>query len=227
MAVDAPIKFCVLKVRNESGVPRKLSVTGYIELVLGEMHSKTGMHIVTEIDPRTGALFARNSYNTDFPGRIVFLDVNEEVGSFSGDRTEFLGRNGKMARPAALMRERLSNRVGAAMDPCAAMQVEIDLADGQEREVVFTLGVGRDASDARSLILRFGGSVPARSALEAVWRYWNRTLGAVHVETPDTALNVLTNGWLLYQTLACRIWARSGYYQSGGAFGLPETNYKT
>ena len=145
VAIDAPMKFCVLKVRNESGVSRRLSVTSYIELVLGEMHSKTGMHIITEIDPRTGALFARNPYNTDFPGRIVFLDVNEEVSSFSGDRTEFLGRNGSMARPAALARERLSNRVGAAMDPCAAMQVEIDLADGQEREIVFTFGIGRDA----------------------------------------------------------------------------------
>jgi cellobiose phosphorylase len=220
VAVDAPIKFCVLKVRNESGVSRRLSVTSYIELVLGEMHSKTGMHIITEIDPRTGALFARNPYNTDFPGRIVFLDVNEEVGSLSGDRTEFLGRNGQISRPAALVQERLSNRVGAGMDPCAAMQVEIDLADGQEREIIFTLGIGRDANDARSLILRFRGSGPARSALEAVWSYWNRTLGAVHVETPDKALNVLTNGWLLYQTLACRIWARSGYYQSSGAFGF-------
>ena len=220
VAVDAPMKFSVLKVRNESGVSRRLSVTSYIELVLGEMRSKTGMHIITEIDPRTGALFARNPYNTDFPGRIVFLDVNEEVGSFTGDRTEFLGRNGNMASPAALARERLSNRVGAAMDPCAAMQVEIDLADGQEREIVFTFGVGRDTNDARSLILRFRGSGPARAALEAVWGYWNRTLGAVHVETPDKALNVLTNGWLLYQTLACRIWARSGYYQSSGAFGF-------
>jgi len=220
VAIDAPVKFCRLLVRNESGVSRRLSVTSYIELVLGETHSKTGMHITTEIDPRTGALFARNAYNTDFPGRIVFLDVNEDVGSFSGDRTEFLGRNGKMARPAALARERLSNRVGAAMDPCAAMQVEIDLADGQEREIVFTFGIGRDTNDARSLILRFRGSGPARSALEAVWSYWNRSLGAVHVETPDKAINVLTNGWLLYQTLACRIWARSGYYQSSGAFGF-------
>ena len=100
------------------------------------------------------------------------------------------------------------------------MQVEIDLAEGQEREIVFTFGVGRDKNDARSLILRFRGSGPARAALEAVWGYWNRTLGAVHVETPDKALNVLTNGWLLYQTLACRIWARSGYYQSSGAFGF-------
>ncbi|MCX6672690.1 MAG: cyclic beta 1-2 glucan synthetase [Methanothrix sp.] len=220
VAIDAPMKFCRLLVKNESGVSRRLSVTSYIELVLGEMHSKTGMHIITEIDPRTGALFARNPYNTNFPGRIVFLDVNEEVGSFSGDRTEFLGRNGQIARPAALARERLSNRVGAAMDPCAAMQVEIDLADGQEREIVFTFGIGRDTNDARSLILRFRGSGPARSALEAVWSYWNRTLGAVHVETPDKAINVLTNGWLLYQTLACRIWARSGYYQSSGAFGF-------
>ena len=107
VAVDAPIKFSVLKVRNESGASRRLSVTSYIELVLGEMHSKTGMHIITEIDPRTGALFARNPYNTDFPERIVFLDLNEEVGSFTGDRTEFLGRNGKTARPAALAREQL------------------------------------------------------------------------------------------------------------------------
>ena len=220
VAADAPVKFCRLNVRNESGISRRLSATSYIELVLGEMRSKTGMHIITEIDSRTGALFARNPYNTDFPGRAVFLDVNTELGSFTGDRTEFLGRNGSPARPAALARERLSNRVGAAMDPCAALQVKIDLAEGQESEIVFTLGTGRNVDDARSLIKRFRGSGPARSALEAVWSHWNRTLGAVHVDTPDKALNVLTNGWLLYQTLACRMWARSGYYQSSGAFGF-------
>lgn len=220
VALESPIKFSVLKVRNESGSSRRLSVTGYIEPVLGDMRSKTGMHIITEIDPKTRALFARNPYNTNFPGRIVFLDVNQEVGSFSGDRTEFLGRNGRMARPAAMMRERLSNRVGSAMDPCLAMQVKIDLADSEEREIIFTLGVGRDINDARSLILRFRGSGPAQSALEAVCSYWSRTLGAVQVETPDKAINVLANGWLLYQTLACRIRARSGYHQSSGAFGF-------
>ena len=220
VALDAPVKFCVLKLRNESGISRRLSVTSYVELVLGEIRSKSGMHIVTEIDPRTGTLLARNPYNADFTGRIVFLDVNEEMGSFSGDRTEFLGRNGSLANPAALARERLSNRVGPAMDPCGAMQVKIDLADGQDREIVFTLGTGQSIDDVRSLIKRFRGSGPARAALEAVWSYWNRTLGAVYVETPDKALNVLTNGWLLYQTLACRIWARSGYYQSSGAFGF-------
>jgi cellobiose phosphorylase len=178
------------------------------------------MHINTEIDSRTGALFARNPYNTDFPGRVVFLDVNAEQVSFTGDRLEFLGRNGSMARPDAMLRERLSNRVGAAMDPCIAQQVKIDLAEREEREIVFTLGTGRNMDDARNLIKRFQGSGSARSALEAVWNYWNRALGAVRVETPDKSLDVLTNGWLIYQTLACRIWARSGYYQSGGAFGF-------
>ena len=147
-----------------------------MELVLGDMRSKTKEHIVTEIDPRTGALFARNPYNTDFPGRIVFLDVNTEVGSFTGDRTEFLGRNGSMVSPAALLRERLSNKVGAAMDPCLALQIKFDLADGEESEIVFSLGTGRNIDDVRSLIERFRGSGPARAALEAVRSYWNRTL---------------------------------------------------
>ncbi|HWQ19322.1 MAG TPA: glucoamylase family protein, partial [Methanotrichaceae archaeon] len=220
VAVDAPVKFCRLVVRNESGTLRQLSVTGYMELVLGEMRSKTEMHVVTEIDSRAGAIISRNPYSTDFPGRIVFMDVNTEISSFTGDRTEFLGRNGSMARPAALMRERLSNRVGAAMDPCAALQVKIDLADGQESEIIFTCGTGRNVDDARSLIRRFRGSAPAKRSLEMVWSYWNRTLGVVHVETPDKALDVLTNGWLIYQTIACRMWARSGYYQSGGAYGF-------
>ncbi|MCX5735315.1 MAG: cyclic beta 1-2 glucan synthetase, partial [candidate division NC10 bacterium] len=115
---------------------------------------------------------------------------------------------------------RLSGRVGAALDPCAAIQVPFELADGQEREVIFRLGVGRDAGDASTLAQRFRESAAARGALEEVWQYWNHTLGAVHVDTPDPSLNVLANGWLVYQTLACRLWARSGYYQPGGAFGF-------
>ncbi len=119
-----------------------------------------------------------------------------------------------------MTRSRLSGKVGAALDPCAAIQVPFELADGQEREIIFRLGVGRDANDASNLVRCFRGSAAAHGALEAVWQYWKHTLGAVQVETPDQSLNVLTNGWLLYQTLACRLWARSGYYQSGGAFGF-------
>jgi cellobiose phosphorylase len=178
------------------------------------------MHVVTEVDPQSGALFARNPYNTEFADRVAFFDVNDTNRTVSGDRTEFLGRNGTLRSPAAMTRSRLSGKVGAALDPCAAIQVPFELADGQEREIIFILGVGRNVDDARSLALRFRGSASARQALEEVWQYWNHTLGAVQVETPDPSLNILANGWLLYQTLACRLWARTGYYQPGGAFGF-------
>jgi cellobiose phosphorylase len=222
VAVDAAIKFSVLKVRNESGQARKLSATGYVEWVLGDLRPKSAMHVTTEIDPNNGALYARNPYSTEFSDRVAFFDVDDTTRTTSCDRTEFLGRNGTFKRPAAMNRARLSGKVGVALDPCAAIQVSFELADGQEREIIFRLGlVGRRGTDdASKLVHRFRGSAAARRALDAVYQYWNHTLGAVQVETPDPSLNVLTNGWLLYQTLACRLWARSGYYQSGGAFGF-------
>ncbi|MEJ2008172.1 MAG: glucoamylase family protein [Acidobacteriota bacterium] len=220
VAIDASVKLTVLKVKNESGRSRRLSATGYVEWVLGDLRPKTAMHVITKVDPDTGALLALNPYNTEFTNRTAFFDVNEATRTVSGDRTEFLGRNGTLRSPAALTRLRLSGRVGTALDPCAAIQAPFDLADGQEREIIFMLGAGRNADDAGNLVRRFRGSAAARRALEAVWQYWNHTLGAVQVETPEQSVNVLANGWLLYQTLACRLWARSGYYQSGGAFGF-------
>ena len=220
VALDASVKFSVLKVRNESGATRRLSATGYAEWVLGDLRPKSAMHVITEIDSNSGALFARNAYSTEFSDRVAFFDVDDERRTVSGDRTEFIGRNGTLKSPAAMTRSRLSDRVGAALDPCGAMQVPFELAAGEEREIRFILGSGRDIDDARDLVRRFRGSAAARSALEEVWQYWKHTLGAMQVETPDPSLNVLTNGWLLYQTIACRLWARSGYYQSSGAFGF-------
>jgi len=220
VAMDAAVKFSVLKLRNISGRSRRLSATGYVEWVLGDLRPKSTMHVITEINPNSGAFYARNRYNMDFAGRIAFFDVDDAARTISGDRTEFIGRNGTLKNPAAMTRSRLSGKVGAALDPCAAIQVSFELADGQEREIIFRLGVGRDANDAGNLVHRFRGSTAARSALDAVRQYWKSILGAVQVETPDQSLNVLTNGWLLYQTVACRLWARSGYYQSGGAFGF-------
>ncbi len=220
VAIDASVKFSVLKVRNTSGRSRRLSATGYVEWVLGDLRPKTAMHVITEIEPKSGALMARNSYNTEFPDRVAFFDVDDPARSVSGDRTEFLGRNGSLRNPAAMARARLSGKVGAALDPCAAIQVAIELADGEEREVVFRLGLGRHAVDAASLVQRFRGASAARDALDAVRAHWKRALGAVQVETPDASLNVLANGWLLYQTIACRLFGRTGYYQSGGAFGF-------
>ena len=220
VAMDAPVKFAVLKIKNTSGRSRRLSATAYYEWVLGEMRSKSLMHVVTEVDPKCGAVLARNPFSTEFPERIAFVDVHDSNRSVTGDRAEFLGRNGSLAKPAAMSRTRLSGKVGAGLDPCAALQVPFDLADGREREIVFTLGLGRDIDDVRELVQRFRGTENARRALEGVWGFWNRTLGAVHVETPDPAVNLMANGWLLYQTLSCRFWGRTGYYQSGGAFGF-------
>jgi cyclic beta-1,2-glucan synthetase len=220
VAIDAPLKFVVLKVRNLSGRSRRLSMTAFFELVLGAHRSANLPHVVTEVDPVTGALLARNAYNSEFAPRVAFLDCSEKFRSVSGDRLEFLGRNGTMAAPACMTRTRLSGRIGAGLDPCLSMRVNLELADEQEREIVFSFGSGRDAKDARSLLHRFRGTGTARAALSEVVAYWNRTLGAVRVETPDKSLDFLANGWLLYQVLAARMWGRSGFYQSGGAFGF-------
>jgi cyclic beta-1,2-glucan synthetase len=220
VAVDAAIKFTVLKVRNESGRSRRLSATGYVEWVLGDLRPKSALHVVTEIDPNGGALFARNPYNTEFADRVAFFNAGDRSRTMTGDRTEFLGRNGTLRNAAAMSRSRLSGRAGGALDPCAAIQVPFELADGQEREIIFILGVGRGEDDAHNLAGRFCESAAAHDELKAVWQYWKHTLGAVQVETPDQSLNVLANGWLVYQTLACRFWARSAFYQPGGAFGF-------
>ncbi|HEX2964853.1 MAG TPA: protein ndvB, partial [Syntrophorhabdaceae bacterium] len=140
--------------------------------------------------------------------------------TLSGDRTEFLGRNGTLTHPAAMARSQLSGRVGTALDPCGALQVAFDLAEDEEREIVFTLGAGQDDDEAGNLAQRFRDPAASRAALEALWQYWNRTLGTIQVETRDPSVNVLMNGWLLYQTVVCRLWGRSGYYQSGGAYGF-------
>ena len=220
VALDVAIKYSVLKLRNDSTVPRRLSATGYVEWVLGDLRSKSSMHVTTEIDPISGAMFARNAYNTEFSGRVGFFQVDAQNRSVTADRTEFIGRNRTLANPAAMARIRLSGKMGAALDPCAALQVILELQPGEERELVFMLGVGgRRNADATGIIQQYSGSVAAEAALAKVRQHWEHTLGAVRIETPDPSLDVLANGWLMYQTIACRLWARSGYYQSGGAFG--------
>jgi len=220
VATDAPVKFAVCKVRNLSHRPRKLSVTGYWEWVLGDLRANSLLHVQTELDAPSGALLARNRHRADFADRIAFVDAGTPSRSVSGDRLEFIGRGGTLARPAALRRAKLSGRVGAGLDPAGAVQVALDLAAGQEGEVVFRIGAGRGLAEVQGLIQRYRPAGAPRAALEQTWEYWGRTLGAVNLDTPDPAVNVLANGWLLYQTLCCRLWARTGFYQSGGAFGF-------
>ncbi|RPJ58278.1 MAG: hypothetical protein EHM24_28815, partial [Acidobacteria bacterium] len=199
---------------------------GWLEHQRGRPHpgsrlrANAAPHVVTVADPATGALLARNAYNAEFAGRTAFFNVDDANRRMTGDRGEFIGRNGTLREPAAMRRSTLSGRVGGGLDPCAAIQVTFELGAGEERETVFSLGAGRDGEDAAGLVRRCGEAFAARRALEGVWQYWNHTLGAINVDTPDAALNTLTNGWLLYQTISCRLWGRSGFYQSGGAFGF-------
>jgi cyclic beta-1,2-glucan synthetase len=218
--MDGPLKFSVLKLRNVSGRPRQISVTGFWEWVLGDQRQRSLLHLQTEADPGTGALLARNFYNSDFPTAVAFIDVADLARTVTGDRNEFLGRNGSMSNPAALKRERLSGLTGVGLDPCGAVQVKLDLPDGEERETRFCLGAGRDLAHAQELIGHSREPGASKAALEGVWRHWRQTLGAVQVETPDASVNLMANGWLLYQVLSCRLWGRTGFYQSGGAFGF-------
>jgi len=216
----APVKYVVVKISNESGRRRRASLTGYWEWVLGESREKSLLHVVTEADRGTQSILARNRYHPDFSERVAFVGTNERIKSQTGDRMEFIGRNGTLANPAAMGKSKLAGRFGAGLDACAAMQVPFELADQDQREIVFVLGVGKSTDDALALLQRHRTAQAAREALEGVWSLWNDVLEKVHVETPDPALNILANVWLPYQTLSCRMWGRSGFYQSGGAYGF-------
>ncbi len=220
VAMDAPVKFVVIKLKNVSNRTRRLSVMGYCELVMGEWRHANMMQIVTEHDALTGAMLAKNAYGRECANRIIFAHVSEKDNSFTGNRTEFIGRNSSLASPAAMRRRRLSGKVGAGLDPAIGLQTQISLLENEERELVFILGAAKSSDEIQGYVQQMGGVAGARQVLDGVHEYWNHTLGAVQVETPDVALNVLANGWLLYQTISCRLWGRSGYYQSGGAYGF-------
>ncbi|MEN3337713.1 MAG: cyclic beta,2-glucan synthetase [Acidobacteriota bacterium] len=217
----APLKVFRLTLRNRSGRPRRCSVTLYVEWVLGENRSRTGIHVVTGIEPVTGALIARNAFRQEFSERVAFLDLSPVAGrSVTADRTEFIRRNGALEDPAALDRESFSNRTGAALDPCGAIQVHVDLPASGEQTILGLLGDAADETEARLLVERYRDPARVNQALEDVLQFWNGLLGTIEVRTPDRAMDLVLNRWLLYQTLACRIWGRSAFYQSSGAFGF-------
>ncbi|WP_280349101.1 glucoamylase family protein [Pseudomonas sp. BN414] len=220
VALDTPIKYSLLKVRNLSGRPRKLSITGYVEWVLGDLRDKTAMHLVTEVHDGTGALLARNPYSMEFSGRVAFFAMDPPSRSHTTDRSEFIGRNGNLQAPAAMAQGQLLGHCGGGLDPCAALQAGIDLAPGASRELVFCLGAEQDTGAAVGLLRNALSRGAAQAALQTVREHWRETLGQVRVETAEPAVDLMLNGWLLYQVIASRFLARSGYYQSGGAYGF-------
>ena len=238
---DAPLKVIHLRLHNRWDHTRRVTATYYAEWVLGVNRDQMQQYIVPEYAQGHNALLARNPYNAEFGGRVAFLAACDEPHGLTTDRTEFLGRLGDMRRPIGLTRMGLTNTVQPTTDPCAAIQLHIDLQPGEAREIYFVLGQGADRDDALRLIERFrSGVLPSgkgegdltssnRDASpfpegspdwHAARNFWDDFLDAVHVETPDAAMNVLLNRWLPYQNASCRVWGRSAFYQSSGAYGF-------
>lgn len=215
------IKISRLKINNTSARTRHLSVAAYVEWVLGPSRAVAAPFIATDIDPPTGALFARNPWSTAFGARVAFMDLAGRQKNWTGDRREFLGRNGSLDNPAALATQApaLSGRVGPGLDPCGVLQTPVTLAPGESTEIVFFLGEAASAADAQFL-LAYYRDVDLDVVFRDVLRHWDDVLGTVQVKTPDRAMDIMLNRWLLYQTLVCRLWARSAFYQASGAYGF-------
>ena len=214
------VKASLLTLTNTSSRSRTLSMFSYNEWSLGPPRTGQQRHVVTSRDAATGALVASNPYNSEFAGRIAFVWASEPVRSMTGDRTEFIGRNGALSRAAALTLGMLSNRVGAGLDPCGALQVPITLHPGETKRLVVLLGQARSLDDVHEVIGRCGDLSHVEAARSEVEAFWQQTLDAIQVHTPDDSFDLLMNGWLLHQTISSRLWARTGFYQPGGAFGF-------
>lgn len=218
--VDDAIRISELTLKNLSDRPRRLSVTTYNDWVMGTNRAATARYITTERDAVTGALLARNPFGLAFPGRVGFADLCGTQTSWTSDRAEFLGpRRGPSAPQALVSGQRLSGNVGAGYDPCAVLSRTVDLAPGQSITVVSLLGQASDLAQAQTLVAKYRTADP-QAVLAEVTAHWQSILGAVQVKTPDRAMDIMLNGWLLYQTIACRLYARAGFYQASGAYGF-------
>ncbi len=220
VAKDDSVKICIIKLKNHSREKRLLSATYYMRPVLGVSDQLTAQHITTRMTPEKDILLIENNYNEDFPGRIAFMDVSEVDRSYTGDVLEFIGDNNATNMPEAMKRSRLSNSVGAGYDPCAAIQVKIQLDAHDEKEIVFLLGQTDNAQNVMPICNKYRYLGAAHKELERVKYFWGDLLSVTRIKTTDLSMNIMLNGWLLYQVLSCRIWARSAFYQSGGAYGF-------
>jgi cyclic beta-1,2-glucan synthetase len=215
-----PVKIYRLRLRNDSSRARKLSVVYFADWVLGGVRENGQLHVQTSHDAQSGAVLARQYWNGAYVAHVAFAACSPAPASYSADRGQILGRNRSVSRPAALERAHLDNRTGVALDPCVALQVEVTLEKGGHAEIVFLLGQTETVDECRALLLRYQSVQQVEVALEQTRSWWDSVLGTVEVSTPLLSVDLLMNRWLLYQVLSCRFWARSAFYQSGGAIGF-------
>jgi cyclic beta-1,2-glucan synthetase len=215
-----PVKVCRLRLRNDSSRPRRLAVFWFNEWVLGSSREDQQLHVQPSRDEVSGAIVARQYWSGAWRGQVAFAASSPRANAWSSDRVQVLGRGGSTSNPAALDRIRLDNRTSAGTDPCAALQINLRLEQGQQTEVIFLLGQTDSVENARALIARYEQADQVEAALDATKRWWDRTLSAVEVHTPVLSVDLLLNRWLLYQSISCRFWGRSALYQSGGAYGF-------
>ena len=217
---NRPVRVQKLRLKNRTGRRRHLQITFFADLVLGTTREENQMHVVTSWDTVSSTLLARNAYHPDFGSRVAFASATPKPQMHSGDRTAFLGRNGSMRNPAAMRRKSVTEKTGAGLDPCATLQVWVELAPGEETSVNFLLGEAGDVDEVRSIVAAFRDNAWIDRSLATTKNWWNDVLDTLQVDVPDKSINFLLNRWLPYQTLCCRIWARSALYQSGGAWGF-------
>ncbi|MBN1814449.1 MAG: hypothetical protein JXA14_21595 [Anaerolineae bacterium] len=219
IAQGDPVKIVQLRLQNTWDRSRRITATFYVEWVLGTTRDITQQYVVSEFDTVNKVLLARNAYNEEFGERVAFVAASRDLHGLTADRTEFLGRKGRLDRPAALDCIGLAGTVRAGLDPCAALQIHLDLNPGETQDVFFLLGQGANREETLRLVRRYRGPARGEAAWEEATKSWDGLLGTVTVRTPDPAMDLLLNRWLLYQTLSCRVWGRSALYQSSGAFG--------
>jgi cyclic beta-1,2-glucan synthetase len=220
MAKDEAVKLSLLRVTNTGGRSRRIGVTAYVEWTLGVNREHTQHQVRTRFHAELGAMLARNSFDPQFAGQVAFCALSEPVTAHTGDRREFLGRNGSLEDPAGLRSDGLLGTTGAGHDPCAALQCLLELAPGETREIAVLLGAAECEAEARAAVLRYRDPPAAAAAARASVAAWAERLSVITVRTPDPAFDAMLNRWTLYQALACRMWARSALYQSSGAYGF-------
>ncbi|WEG14527.1 glucoamylase family protein [Pullulanibacillus sp. KACC 23026] len=226
--LDDTLKVVQLRIRNSSKVQKQISITYYAEWVLGVTREAQAPFIVTEWDKDHKALLAHNAYQETFSDAVSFMhisipgskDPSEQLYSWTGNRAEFIGHGGSLESPAALFEKGLSNRTGSFSNTCGAIQTVVEIPPEDEITVTILFGCAASKSEVYSLIGQYGRPSSFNDTLTSVKRYWQNILGQVQVKSPDRSMDIMMNGWLLYQTLACRLWARTAFYQAGGAFGF-------